>query len=215
MKTRSVSLAILFTCLLQACTKSGGNEKFTISGRIYLSCTSTPMSNKELSFFQTVGGGGPVQTSGGQLGTTTTDANGDFSFTYKPANANEVKIQSPAGFGYSTIITGLPGKKNIENIVVRYGPTTTVQVRLNVAKSYTSADTLYFTNFERPTQPQKVAGPFVAGATYNLNHGIHIPDYNEDFNTENFSYKLNSQNWVIKKIKLVACDTSRVTADIN
>lgn len=213
MKTIHVFYTIFFLCLLQACFKGNSEERFTISGNIYQSCTSVPLSNRELSFFQAAGSS-LQPPSGGQLGTTVTDASGHFSFTYKPGNNSDLKIQLPAGFGYSDIVTGVPSKKNLENLTLRYGAVTTVQVRLNVLKPYANTDTLYITDFRDLTAFMKIAGPFTSGVLYSATNVGIGSDYSK--NSKNLGFRIGSaSSWQIKNFTLITCDTSRVTADIN
>lgn len=205
-------LLITTIYLFSGCKKKG-EDRYTIKGQILISCTSIPFANKEISFFQRIGSDWVGQTSGGELGVTSTDASGNFSFSYDPLNDNEIRIQEPAGFGYSTIFT-LSGKRNLENLKIRYGPVTTIQVKLNVTKAYSQNDTLYITDYRGGANFLKVSGPFSNSILYNApNYGFGT-SY-DVVSSRELTYKIgNNGPWKSKSFDLVACDTSRVTVDI-
>ncbi|HUC79529.1 MAG TPA: hypothetical protein VMR70_01385, partial [Flavisolibacter sp.] len=155
------------------CVKGKGDQ-YTIAGRILLGCTSTPFANREVYFFQGISSNG-VSTSGGDLGKTTTDANGYFSFKYITKNDEDIKIQSAPG---SPIIQGVPGDQNLNDIRVYTRPSTTIQVKLNVLKTYSSQDTLYITDF-RNNNLLAIPGPFTSKILY----------YAKDYPILNYSYR--------------------------
>jgi len=215
MKTFLFLLGVSTIPFLFSSCKKNGDEKYTITGKIFLSCTSTPWANKEISFFQRVGADWVGQTSGGELGTTITDVNGNFSFAYTPQNGNDIRIQEQAGFGYSTICEGLTGKTTEENLLIRYGPITTAQVKLNAINPYTQADTLYITDFRGGANFFKVTGPFANGTLYNASNYGFGSSYEVPASKE-ISFKIGyNGSWKSKSFQLVPCDTSRVTVDIN
>lgn len=215
MKASHFLLSILFISLLNTSCRKDGGRKYTIKGQIFQSCTSTPIANQEISFFQGISSNG-LSTSGGDLGTTITDANGNFSFTYTAKNGSDIKIQKAAGAGFATIIHGVPGDQNLENIKIYFRPSTTVQVKLNVSKSYSSFDTLYITNF-RNTSLLAIPGPFTSKVLYNAED---YPIMNYYYRPSNYLislvYKVGNNNTFMKKsFELTPCDTSKVTVDIN
>jgi len=215
MKTLFLFCIALASSLLVSCIKESNGNTYNLSGRIFQSCTPTPLANREISFFQSISSNG-VQTSGGDLGSTVTDANGNFSFNYKSKNNSDIKIQLPAGFGFNSIMAGIPANKNLENIVIRYGPKTTIQVRLNVSKPYTSNDTLQITDFSNLNQKLKITGPFVGGVVYNaMEFSFSDLKYETGHNTIDIGYKINNEAWKTKTFILIPCDTSRVIVDIN
>jgi hypothetical protein len=213
-----MKLTIIFSTLLllffTSCTKED-NKEYSLNGKLFQGCTNQPLANKEIILDQRIGANWVLQTSGGEVARTTTDANGNFKFTYKAKNENDLRILVAAGFGNSSIIEGIPGKKDLNNLVVNYSATTSIQVKLNVINPHSMTDTLFITDFNNPLVKLKIAGPFISGTLYTTNgFGITNPNY-ENTNTVDLGYKLNNNNWIIKSFNLKACDTSRVTADIN
>lgn len=198
---------------MTSCVKD--KHTYTISGTLYQGCTTTPLANQELAFFQSVNANILLQTSGGDLGTTVTDANGRFSFGYVAKNDLNIKIQLPAGFGFSDVTTGVPSKRNIENMNLFYSPRTTIQVRLNVTRPYTSGDTLYIVDYRNAGSFLKVKGPFTSGVLYIANNYGFDSVYDNKSNTT-LSFKVGNNSTInTKTFALLPCDTSRVTVDIN
>jgi hypothetical protein len=197
-----------------SCTKDKDKE-YTVSGRIYEDCTNKSFANRQIKLRQLIAQNWSLQTSGGEVGRTTTDVNGNFSITYKPKNSSELRIQVPAGFGYSTVIERLPGEKDINNLNINYNATTAIQVKINVINPHTSNDTLFISDYRNLTIGLKIPGPFTSSILYTaLNYEVlnsYVP-VNYQFPLR---YKINNNSWSIKDFQLVQCDTTRVSADIN
>jgi hypothetical protein len=106
---------ILFTLtifILIAC----GKEK-TITGRVYNPVTGEAISNMEVRLLRgKTGTRGSVDGSGKKLlETTTTDANGNYSFTYKQRSSKGYFLSFIYDYDayYDNITTGTPGINDV------------------------------------------------------------------------------------------------------
>jgi hypothetical protein len=211
----AILYTLIFSLIFSGCIKEEDQEH-NISGRLFQGCTNQPIANKEIVIFQHASSNWIGQVSGGIVGTTTTDNNGYFKLSFKSGNGNRLKIQTAAGAGFATLIDGIPGDKDLENVLVFYPAATTIKVKLNVINPYTAADTLFITNFSNLSSFQKVPGPFPNGLLYTaLNYPILNYFYDPASYQEPLRYKINNNNWSTKLLQLLACDTTRVTVDIN
>ena len=145
-----------------SCTKD--KNTYIISGKILQDCNGTPFANQQLSFFQSISST-ITSTSGGELGTATTDANGNFSFSYTPANNEEIKILTPSGAGFGTLMGGIPKGINIEGLIIYTSPRFNMKVSINVINPHSAGDTLYILDL-RNNQVLKVASPLTSGHLY-------------------------------------------------
>ncbi len=205
----SLTAVIIFvTC------KKDTKQLTTLSGHIYKDCSKQPLANTEIVFFQPVSSDLLLQTSGGIVGTATTDLTGYFKASFMPVNNNALKIQEKVGLGYNTLMEGVPG--NVEGLKIYEHSATNIQVLLNVINSYSANDTLYITNFNNLNEKMKITGPFNTGILYNTNkYPLASLSYYADQNNTSLGYKINSGNWIIKNFNLVPCDTVKVTVNIQ
>lgn len=147
--------------LLSACKDDNADPTtYTIAGHIYEDCSMQPKSNFKLLLYQK-GSYDPFTgvTTGGELATATTDANGYFKFEFKDLKGSENRIQYAAGAGYNDAMINIPTKKSLDNLVVYMNPTTNIQVNLNVINPHTSIDTLLIKDFSS-IEGFKLLGPF-------------------------------------------------------
>ena len=92
MKKLNLVLISCFMLLLSACKDDNAVPTiYTIAGHLYQDCSKQPKSNFNLLLYQK-GAYNPFtgETTGGELATATTDANGYFKFEFKDLKA--VKI---------------------------------------------------------------------------------------------------------------------------
>ncbi len=212
-----MKLIIILSLLIfvfSGCNKENKKE-YAISGKILQGCTNQPVANKEVILYQLISSNWTLQTSGGEVGKTTTDANGNFSLKYKSKNSNELRLQVSAGFGFSTIMERIPSEKDIIDFVIHDRATTTIQVKLNVGNFYTSNDTLLISDYRNLAVRLKVPGPFQNGVLYSAPN-YEVMNYYVPVNYQfPLQYRINNGSWVFKDFQLIGCDTTKVIVDIN
>lgn len=210
---RSLFFLIALTSLVLSCTKET-KPVFTLSGHIYTECGGVPVKNLEIFFKQALEGNIVGTTSGGIVASSTTDSLGYFNVTFTGENGSDVAILQKEGFGYGTLIEGVP--QNAKNLTIYQIATTIVKVNLNVSKSYTSSDTLNIISLGNYSQNLKVAGPFTNGTLYiKPNFEIGYYYYDNTIERENISYRINNMDSKRVDFKSYPCDTSNVIVNIE
>jgi hypothetical protein len=146
MKLPILLLTILILIGNSSCKKEA-DQSFSISGRVLEDCNMQPYANKEIFFFQRVSANWALQTSGGELGSTTTDANGNFKFNYKPQNDNDIRIQAAAALGFNPLIENIPSTQDVGDLNFYRNPRYKLQVSLNISNPRSVGDTLFITDY--------------------------------------------------------------------
>ena len=129
---------------------------YTVKGRILNSCNGVPFANQEIALKQS----SSLSGRGGVLNTTSTDANGYFTFTYNSSDCIDGENMSINCSG--PIIEYIPTQQNIEiGTFFSYG-IANFTISLVTSRPFTSADTLYYTNYVYPlSNPARIKiGPF-------------------------------------------------------
>lgn len=214
MKNIFLLAGLFLLTALSACRKLG--REYTISGRVLQDCGGQPYANKTLSFWQQVGTN-LFSTSGGELGTTTTDANGNFTFNYNAKNSGDIRIQTPAGFGYSTLMSAVPSKKNLNDISIVQDATYNLQLSLNVLNPRSASDTLLI-NSSNFRQPIKVPCPLKSGVISNAPYPVMEFGYGKSSQTIIWNFKTNSYTTprsTVLAIDKYCSDTVRLVLDID
>jgi hypothetical protein len=125
----------------------------TLKGRILNDCNGAPFANQEIALKQELSSGLTVQ--GGLLAETTTDADGNFVFTYQSENGE------PLSINYSgPIIEGIPVSKTLDIGSVVINPICKIVYRVKINNSYNTGDTLSCFNFDNPGRSIFITGPF-------------------------------------------------------
>lgn len=208
-----LSLIVCFT----SCKKVKVSN--SIKGQIvvcYSPTNQVSYANSKIELYQQNNG---TNSKSQILATTTTDANGNFTFEYSTDNSNDnLIIRESSGFGFSNIMTGIP-LKTMDNLKIYYSGRYNLVVSLNVTKPYTNNDTLYVAN-PKTLNYVKKAGPFFNGRYYFESSVPVKPDPNYSYNTENLRFVINNDNnsfnkdFQIETNKLCG-DTVYVTLDIR
>lgn len=217
MKTRLFIISAISLIFLNSCKKES-SKTFSISGRMLEDCSQQPYANKEISFFQRIGADWVGQTSGGELGTTMTDANGNFTFKYKPQNSNDIRIQEAAGFGFNPIIENIPSGENVKNLNFFRNPRYKLQVILNVTNPRQTGDTLFITDYSG-IYYLKYPCPLSSGVLYTNTNATKSPSQLNNNQLSLTWYFKNESS--VKYRRTVAIDnfcipdTMRVSVDIK
>jgi len=145
---------ILFLLMIAAFTSCKHDEVVcTLKGRILNDCNGAPFANQEIALKQELSSGLTIE--GGVLAETTTDADGNFVFTYQNENGE------PLSINYSgPIIEGIPVSKALDIGSIIINPTCKIVYRVKVVNPYTINDTLVCHDIAHPSiQGIRVAGP--------------------------------------------------------
>ena len=216
-------LNLVFICcymlLLSACKDdNAGPTTYTIAGHLYVDCSQQPKSNFHLLLYQK-GAYNPFTgvTTGGELASATTDANGYFKFEFKDLKGSENIIQYAAGAGYNDAMINIPTKTSLDNLVVYINPTTNIQVKLNVINPHTSSDTLFIKDFNT-IEGFRILGPFYSGVAFTTTNAS-LPVMTFGSNNDYVNWYLHPYTGTAYTkyftIDKYCNDTVTVTIDIN
>ncbi|HRH63523.1 MAG TPA: carboxypeptidase-like regulatory domain-containing protein [Bacteroidia bacterium] len=204
-----VSIVFLTSCKCKKDTEV--IPTYTLSGRVFSEC-NLPLANAKISFHQD-GESTLVGTSESNDQSTVTDANGYFSIAYENNGSNPIEIWHDA----KKMLSGIPIRQDINDIVGYKNARACIQVKLNVLNPHSSADTLNITNFASST-PLSLVGPFTSQVLYTAPYySILEPTY---YGAEaRVLWNINSYTGVFNKtdfkINKYCNDTIFVTATIN
>jgi hypothetical protein len=194
-----------------SCKKEEEMPAYTITGTLRENCGSAPLAGAYLELFQDVTPGGMSKS---QTLYTHTDDNGHFSFTYNDNTSIPLSLFYGTAASSSKILMGIPAEKNIELGNIYANGKGNFYIKLNATNSYTSSDTIYFTNFHKFNQKHKLCGPFTSGYLDSLNNvSIGDPIYPDAHSQLTLGWKLNQGNWNLVHFNISPCDTS--IAEIN
>jgi hypothetical protein len=142
---------ILTILLFASCLGTSNKKELVVKGRILLDCSGKPLANNkiELRGERTLLGN-PVYEE------TTTDAEGNFAFTYKPKGGQFLLIRSDS---HGRLIDLVPEGKNIDLGEIYTYHVTSFIYKLKVLNPYTADDTLYFRHMDL-THMIMMPGPF-------------------------------------------------------
>lgn len=162
---KNIILTIITITIFLSCKKE--NKVYSLTGQFLPCFGNNSNSNTEFELFRTYNNNRKSEI----LGTTKTDSEGKFNFTYTTNNTNDKLIlRSSSGFGYANYVKDID-VADIKDLIIG-SPTFNLVVSLNVTKTYTSSDTLFMANYNNgsPTGTIKVAGPFVSGRKFIFNN---------------------------------------------
>jgi hypothetical protein len=183
---------ILFLLILFAFASCKHDEVVcTLKGRILNDCNGAPFANQEIALKQELSSGLTIQ--GGILAETTTDADGNFVFTYQSENGEPLSINCSG-----PIIQGIPVKKTQDiGTFFSYGKAN-FTISLVTSRPFTNLDTLYYTNYVSPeTGITRIkVGPFTNQVLDSIvSHTLGGPfNYGESYSTMGVTYYLNKAN---------------------
>ena len=139
--------------LLYSCKKDTEpiEKTITLTGKIVKNCTGTPMANRDIEIWL------QLPNIDFEILNATTDANGNFSWTFeRPDNLIQIALR-PAGMG--DIITFEPKHRNLGTIIAT--PTCNVVMKIKVNNPYNSEATLELKDFVNyPSNYHQITGPF-------------------------------------------------------
>ena len=205
--------------MLNACKDdNAGPTTYTIAGHLYVDCSQQPKSNFHLLLYQK-GAYNPFTgvTTGGELASATTDANGYFKFEFKDLKGSENIIQYAAGAGYNDAMINIPTKTSLDNLVVYITPTANILVNMIVSNPHTINDTLVINDY-RDGSNLSIPGPFTSGMIYFVpNYSLPIMYYEGERKRLSWAFYPNPVAQIDKyfNINKYCNDTVTVTIDIN
>ena len=160
---------------------------YTVKGRILNSCDGVPFANQEIALKQS----SSLSGRGGVLNTTSTDANGNFTFTYNISDCIDGENMRVNCSG--PIIEYIPTQQNIDIGTIISNPICKIIYRVKINNPYNIGDTLSCLNFNNPSQSLLMTGSF-RDSTFGL--------FNV-YSTNTLNYKTKNEstiegNWFVK-----------------
>ena len=151
---------IVLSLIIFGCKKQSPNT-YTIKGQL-LNCnngvTTPTFVNTSIDLFQQNGGS---NNNSKVLANTTTDAQGNFTFSYSTTNTRDkLIIRASSGFDFASLMEGIP-LEDISNLKVNIPPLYNLVISLNVTNPFTNSDTLSVIRADSNIV-KKIAGPFVS-----------------------------------------------------
>ena len=212
MKQKNIISLLTGLLLLSGCVKDV--KFYKITGKLFVDCNNVPITKQTLELWQQKETGNEKAT----LSTATTDANGNFSFTYQVDNDNNtLSIKSSASVGHYTYMENIPQRENIDGLIVYQNASTTIKVKLEVYKTYLSTDTLFYGDL-RTNSISFLVGPFSSGDLYVATNAVPVSSLDYRYNLMYFKlgYKVNRANdYTIKSFSSKTCDASEVVFEIK
>lgn len=199
------SVIIIFTLTsCQKCKTDKNTPKYTISGRMMQNCT-IPYANQTVRLDQEVATTG---NSGGILVTGSTDSNGNFSLEYIPENSGSIILRN----SNDDVITKIPIEQTINLGEIYINTYSNFVFKLQVNNSYTSLDTLFYTNYVFPitTNAKKIAGPFQNMTLDSIkNFPLSGPfNYGSNFKALSIRYYIKGQPYKDVDFNVNLCDNN-------
>ena len=207
-------MVFLATTQLIGCSKEEDNTVYTIQGRLLDDCNNQPVNNLVLSLYQTTIDGILGGHHGGEiLANAETDLNGNFTFQFKDKDGGELQIEYVLPGSYQRIMSKLPTKTNLSGLIVYMNAVFHSNIYLDVKNSYTSNDTLHYTD-NNINEHTFIVGPFRSGLLMKLiDHSI--PEMYYEGNSYRFQYWINSGKVKKQYYSVIPCDTVDVTVTIE
>lgn len=207
-----------------SCKKITSNPNtYILKGKVYVDCNKVPVPNAVVIFVDNgiEGNGTGIHNGNLVVGSDTTDANGNFEINYKYPDGVSVLIESNLTVGGVNTLYGVPDGKNLDNLEVFYNPSCALNIKLNVTKPYTSADTLQVNNLMTGVGNLKFAGPFTSGNLYSVNNYQVLKQFYYDAenpisdSTKYVGYRLNNNSWQVKNFVPLSCKNIDAVIEIK
>ena len=216
-KMKNIIIILTVSITIFSCKKASVTH--TIKGQ-FINCnngvTTPTFVNTAIDLFQQKGGS---NNNSKVLANTTTDAQGNFIFSYSTTNTRDkLIIRASSGFGFLKIMEDIP-LEDLTNLKVIL-PAYNLVVKLNVIKPYTINDTLVY---GKPNSGSdfKIAGPFVNGRLFKAENVLLTNTLKYSLNEYFVPYKINDpfgtfnrQAYSIENSKLCG-DTIFVNIDVR
>jgi hypothetical protein len=148
-----ISITILGSCR----DKISDSKTYTIKGKLLKNCGGEVIANTELKIISK----SQVFTQGFSA-IATTDANGNFVFSYDRNGGTDISLHVTSG---KIFLEEIPNNTDIDLGIIYYTPTCNFVFKVVVDSAYTNLDTFLISNFNYDSpQPRpyihKIAGPF-------------------------------------------------------
>ena len=216
---RSALIYIFLGAFLYSCSKmeeeqDKSEQLYTISGTLFEDCSGIPVSNLDLRLFQAeIKNLAGKTIKGGVLANTSTDAEGRFIFQFYDKDGLYQQIDFFTGLSHSTIVDYLPSRTNLSNLVIYLHPTYSADIILEVKNSYSSTDTLFYTDANE-AKHKYITGPFQNGLLYSAVNqkalNWRYPDASGVF-----QYWINHGNVIQYAYKAKVCDNTEIRVSIE
>ena len=156
---KNIIIILTVSITIFSCKKASVTH--TIKGQ-FINCnngvTTPTFVNTAIDLFQQKGGS---NNNSKVLANTTTDAQGNFIFSYSTTNTRDkLIIRASSGFGFANLMEGIP-LEDISNLKVNIPPLYNLVISLNVTNPFTNSDTLSVIRADSNIV-KKIAGPFVS-----------------------------------------------------
>jgi len=177
---------------------------YTVKGRLITSCSGNPVANQEISLKQA----SSIFGGGGVLGTTNTDANGNFSFSYNSkdcSNNDDLRINLSG-----PVIENIPTNENVELGTLVCSPVCKIVYRVKINNPYTAYDTLMCLNIINPSNPIRIAAPLNDSILGIINA---FPSEPLQYNTKEFSFIKGG--WGIRSNSTIISQGREVTIQVQ
>jgi hypothetical protein len=217
-----ITLAV-FT-ILSSCKKttSSSDPVYTFKGTLYKDCSKTILANTPVALYDPIiyGGLGLPYSGPTILGADTTDANGNFTISYKITTGFFPFAQFLVNG--SAVMEDIRTGTNLDGIAIYKKASNPIIVKFNVTKAYTSTDTITINDIRTYSSNLKIAGPFINNAVaYSIaSYPILLPKYAPDTcrNIQNLGYQVNQKNqndWNIVSKYRCPCEAVEFVLDIK
>jgi hypothetical protein len=183
-----IFLVCIFAMIFSGCETNNESKKRVVKGRILLDCSGKPLANTKIELM-----GKPTLLSSSVYEETTTDAQGNFAFSYVPKGADYLIIRSDS---HGRIMELIPNRENVdlgEILPTGYG---NFVIKLKANKEYTDQDTIYYTTFRFQSTHPTIIGPFKSGVIDSIiNYPLLPPAVYNDNNLKDLSigYRLGKR----------------------
>lgn len=177
-----------------ASCKNDEETSYIISGNVFGNSTSEPIANKKVELYKE-----PTTTfpynPGEVIASTYSNAQGAFYLEYAEKGIFTLQFNEN-----DKVIYNYNGGDLLQEIKLFAKPVTTLTVNLDVAKPYTSADTLFLLTTDANGNQYMFAGPFTSGKLTTLSH-YQIPT-NMALNAGKYN-TVNKLGYTINRVKVI------------
>lgn len=207
---KNLIIMVGLTLMINSCKKNEDSTN-TIKGQIF-NCNNGVLIpnylNRTIDLFQQKNGS---NNDSKVLANTTTDAQGNFSFTYSTNNSSDkLMLRASSGFGFSTLMEEIP-IEDINNLKVVL-PAYNLVVGLNVIKLYSNNDSLYIT---KPDSNSlfKIKGPFISGRLFTCKNVLLRGTLKYSSNEQKLSSGVYNGNTGVDLSKIYLVENNKLCGD--
>lgn len=144
---------LLVLCLFASCSKKDNFER-VVNGRVYNKNTGAPLSNASITISAQVTTNGVFNSNLTTLASTTTDANGNYTVSFKKANTDTYHIRVGENSIFSQeIVVGYDQMFSQNPYVQNFEVYTSAQVFVHLKNSNLAADSNAVINYKYSGRP--------------------------------------------------------------